>query len=62
LWFHSVSFCHTLSSPAEDSNAPEKLQLVLNELWYDSILHSSFNQKALITFHASLPVSQLSEL
>jgi hypothetical protein len=29
---------------------------------YDSILHSSFNQEALINFYASLPVSWLPEL
>jgi hypothetical protein len=34
----------------EVSDAPENLQLELTELQYDSILHSSFNQEALITF------------
>jgi hypothetical protein len=38
----------------EVSDAPEKLQLELNELQYNSILHSSFNQEALITFFDSL--------
>jgi hypothetical protein len=41
----------------EISDAPEKLQLELTEVQYDSILHSSFNQEALINFYASLPVS-----
>jgi hypothetical protein len=45
----------------EVSDAPEKLQIELIELQYDSILHSSFNQEALITFYASLPVSQSSQ-
>jgi hypothetical protein len=35
---------------------PEKLQLELSELQYDSILRSSFNQEALITLYAFLPV------
>jgi hypothetical protein len=39
-------------------NAPEKLQPELTELQYDSILYSSFNQEALITFYDTLPVSQ----
>jgi hypothetical protein len=34
----------------EVSDAPEKLQLELNEPQYDSILHSSVNQEALIAF------------
>jgi hypothetical protein len=45
----------------EESRPPEKLQLELLELQYDSILRSSFNQEALLTFYASLPVSRLSE-
>jgi hypothetical protein len=44
------------------SDALEKLQLELTELQYDTILCSSFNQEALITFYASLPVSRFSEL
>jgi hypothetical protein len=40
----------------------EKLHLELTELQYDSILYSSFNQQALITICASLPISQFSEL
>jgi hypothetical protein len=34
----------------EVNDAPEKLKLKLIELQYDSILHSSFNEKALIAF------------
>jgi hypothetical protein len=34
----------------EVSDASEKLNLQLIELQYDSILHCSFNQEALITF------------
>jgi hypothetical protein len=48
--------------PIEVSDAQEKLQLELIEPQYDSIFHSSFNQEALITFYASLPVSRFSEL
>jgi hypothetical protein len=33
-------------------DASEKLQLEVNELQYDSILHSTFNQEALIIFYA----------
>jgi hypothetical protein len=43
------------------SDAPEKLQLDLTEL-YMSHLHSSFRQEAFITVCASLSVPQLSEL
>jgi hypothetical protein len=42
-------------------DAPEKLQLGLIELQYNSIMLISFNQEALITY-ASLPISQFSEL
>jgi hypothetical protein len=42
------------------SVAPEKLQLKLVELRYDSILYSSFKQEASITLYASLPVPQFS--
>jgi hypothetical protein len=55
---------HIFENPfsVEVSDAPEKLQLELTKLQYDSILHSSFNHEALITSFASLPVSRLSEL
>jgi hypothetical protein len=43
-------------SPLKSCDVPEKLQLELIELQYNSILHSSFNQEASITFYASLPV------
>jgi hypothetical protein len=39
-----------------------KLKLELIKMQYDSILHNSFNQEALTTFHASLAVSQFSVL
>jgi hypothetical protein len=54
--FHThAANIHTSESPfsIEVSNTPEKLQLELFELQNDSILHSSFNQEALITIHAS---------
>jgi hypothetical protein len=44
------------------SDAPEKLQLELIELQYDSILLRSFKWKVLITFYASLAASWFSEL
>jgi hypothetical protein len=52
---HATSIC-IFENPfsAEVSDAPQKLQLELIELQYDSILHSSFNQEALIF---CLPVS-----
>jgi hypothetical protein len=37
-------------------------QIELTEQQYDSIPHSSFEQEALLTFHASLTVSQFSDL
>jgi len=50
LYSHATNI-HILESPfsVEVSNAPEKLQLELTELQYDSIFHSNFNQEALIT-------------
>jgi hypothetical protein len=45
----------------EASVSAEKLPLELIQLQYDSILRG-FNQEALITFYASLPVSRLSSV
>jgi hypothetical protein len=47
-------------TPVVISDEPEKLQLQLTELQYDSILRSSFKQEAWITFYAALPVSWFS--
>jgi hypothetical protein len=44
------------------SDAPEKYELELIELQYDSILRGIFNQEALITFYVYLPVSRFSVL
>jgi hypothetical protein len=46
----------------EISDIPEKMQLELIELQYDSILCSSFNQEASITLYVSLPVFRFFEL
>jgi hypothetical protein len=49
-------------SPLKSVMHQKKLLLEMIELQYDSILHSSFNQEAVITFDSSLPVSQFSQL
>jgi hypothetical protein len=46
----------------EISDTPEKLQFEVTELQYDTVLRSSFNQEALVTFCASLPVSRFAML
>jgi hypothetical protein len=56
---HAINI-HIFENPfsIDVRDAPEKFQLEL----IDSILYNSFNQEALITFYASLPVSWFSEL
>jgi hypothetical protein len=56
----NICFFETLFL-AEVRDAPEKLKLELNELQYDFTLNSSFSQKVLIAFYASLPTSRFSE-
>jgi hypothetical protein len=63
--FHSlVTNIRVFQNPfsVEVGDAPEKLQLELAELQDNLILHSSSNQKALITFYASLPIPRFSEI
>jgi len=55
-----VYFYNPLS--VEVIDVPEKLELELIKLQYDSFPCSSFNQEGLITFYASLPVSEFCEL